>query len=543
MPQKSTKKKIYFNEPQRMALHVLANIEYHVWGRRTGKSHGLTGLRSLQNLQAMPRSMGFFLFPTYKMGLAQILPNIIQAWEFFGYKENRDFFIGKRAPRKWKWENPYFNPKTYEHVIHWYNGSATMLISQDRLGSSNSVGFDWGIGDEAKFLNYDRIKTETIPALSGTLNTIKLFKNNPRFRSQLWCSDMPILKKSQWILEKSKDVDKDLIRLILYYRKKQARTKSQKQKLRYQKLLDKLRSDALFYSEASILDNIKIFGEKYIRDQKRILPPFEFRTQLLNKRPNKIENGFYHAYDSNVHNLPIKFDNSILENCEYDFKKINDHNNCLLDLDIDHTQPLVIGEDHNADINSLVIGQPKYEISELWFLKSMFIKMPLKFSDLMRKFVQYYQYLPNDSKRVVYYHDSTSIRRSELTEETNHDVVINILTDAGWDVNAVYLGKQEFHDIKYDNWNYSFSGERGLTPKYNKYNCYDLVVAMQQTGIIYSKGSRVGWAKDKSQEHKYFETEETQPHLTDAMDTLKRGCEENPQDSTYMAPLSNIYGN
>ncbi|MGM0530944.1 MAG: hypothetical protein ACQER7_06290, partial [Bacteroidota bacterium] len=532
----SERRKIYFNKPQRIALHVLANTEYHVWARRTGKSHGLTGIRSLQNVISMPRSMGAFIFPTYKMGLAQILPNIKTAWEFFGYKEGLHYIVNKRPPKKWGWETPFFNPSTYEHVISWFNGSAIMLISQDRLGTSNSVGFDWVIGDEAKFLNYDRIKTETIPAISGTIQTIKRWEKHPRFRSQLFCTDMPILKKAQWIFEKEKEVDQDRINLILYHRKKQAQTKSKKAKKAYQKIIDQLRSEATFYSEASTLDNIKIVGEKYIRDQKRSSRPFEYRTQILNKRPNRIENGFYNKYNPKKHDLPIQYNNELLDSYDYDLEKLNENLDCRFDNDIDTEKPLAIGEDHNADINSLVTGQAHYEKNELWFLKSMYVKMPMKFSDLMKKWVKYYEPVRGKIKEVVYYYDQTSIKRSDLTEETNADVVIDILSKAGWDVEPVYLGKTDFQDVRYDDWSRSFDGENGMFPRYHKYNCYDLIVAMQQTGIKYTH-SRAGWGKDKSQEHKFFETEQTQPHLTDAMDTLKRGCEQMPYSSGTRIPL------
>jgi hypothetical protein len=475
------------------------------------------------------------------MGLTQIIPPIIQAWQFFGYKEDVHFTINKRPLKKWGWETPFINPRDYEHVIAWFNGSIILLISQDRPGSSNSISFDTIKGDEAKFLDYEKLQTETFPALSGSIQSIRNFREHPRFKSRMFVTDMPIQKKSQWILDMKKEMEQDLINLILYYRKKLARTKNPRYINYYTKCLNKLRAEAVYYSEASALDNIRVLGEKYIKDQKRSLEPFKYRTQILNLRPDKIENGFYHGYDANRHDLPVSFNNSILDQFNYDFKKINDNDNCLLDNDLNRTKPLVIAEDHNADINSLIIGQPKYDIKELWFLKSMYVKMPFDFADLMKKFISYYKSFPENNKEVIYYYDSTSIRRSELTKETNKDMLCKMLSAAGWKVTAVYLGNPEFHDVKYDNWNYSFKGERGLLPKYNKFNCYDCIIAMQQTGIKYGH-TRTGWEKDKSQEHKYFDTEETQPHLTDAMDTLKRGCEQMPVYSEYRTPLSNIYG-
>jgi len=178
----SEKKRIYFNKPQRMAMHICANIEHHVWGRRTGKSVGLIGPRSINNIMNMPRSMGAFIFPTYKMGLSQVLPNTIDAWKFYGYHEDIHFVINKKPLAKWGWEKPFIQPRDYQHTISWFNGSVQILISQDRLGTSNSYSLDWIMGDEAKFLNHKRLLTETLPALSGSIHSIKKFTDNPRFK-------------------------------------------------------------------------------------------------------------------------------------------------------------------------------------------------------------------------------------------------------------------------------------------------------------------------------------------------------------------------
>ena len=532
-------RKIYLNKPQRIAQYVSANREYFVWGRRTGKSHGVIGPKSIANIFSMPRSMGAFIFPTYKMGLAQILPNTINAWKLFGYEEDVHFVIGKKPLKKWGWEEPFIKPRDYQHTISWFNGSIQVLISQDRLGTSNSYSLDWLIGDEAKFLNYQRLLTETLPAISGSYYSIKQFSNNSRFKSQLFCTDMPILKADQWILDKSKEVDKTLIDLILYTYKEYALTTDIKKKVRLSKQLNTLRMDAVFYSEASALDNIRVLGEKYIRDQKRSLPPFEFRTAILNIRPGKVEHGYYDLFSDKHHILPISYDNSFFDKFEYNFEEINNNLDCRQDTDIDTSIPLIIAEDHNADINSLVTGQAHYDQKELWFLKSMYMKAPLKFIDLLRKWVRYYEPHRLKNNQVIYYYDATSIKRSELSVSTNRDLVLDVLSKAGWKVKDGYLGKQEFHDIRYNKWALSFKAEQGLYPMYNKYNCYDLIAAMEQTGVSYT-GSR-GWGKDKSKEHKHFETEQQQPHLTDAMDTLKRGAEELPVHRSTSSGVATYY--
>lgn len=532
-------KRVYFNEPQRTNMYINANRSYHVWGRRGGKSVGLIGPTSIDNIINMPRSMGAFVFPTYKMGLSQVLPNTIDAWKFYGYHEDVHFVINKKPMAKWNWQKPFIQPRDYQHTISWFNGSIQVLISQDRYGTSNSYSLDWLMGDEAKFLNYQRLLSETFPALSGSYHSIKAFSEMSCFKSQMFCTDMPVRKTEQWILDKSKDVDKNLIDLILHLYKRYSRTENPQRKKELLKQLNKLRMDALYYSEASALDNIKILGEKYIRDCKRDLPPFEFRTSILNIRPGKVEHGYYDLFSDQHHVRPVSFDNTFFDKFEYNFEEINKVLDCRQDTDIDESLSLIIAEDHNADINSLVTGQAHYEQGELWFLKSMYVKAPLKFSDMLKKWVRYYEPHRHKNNKVVYYYDATSIKRSDLSVDTNMSLTLSILSKAGWSVKGEYLGKQEFHDVRYNKWALSFKGESGLYPSYNKYNCYDLITAMEQTGIAYT-GTR-GFGKDKRDEHKHFETEEQQPHLTDAMDTLKRGSEERPVHNSMASGVATYY--
>lgn len=522
-----------------MAGYVSANQSYYVWGRRAGKSTGVVGPSTIDKIFSMPKSMGAFIFPTYKMGLAQILPNTINAWKFLGYEEDIHFVINKKPMKKWGWDEPYIKPRDYQHTISWFNGSIQVLISQDRLGTSNSYSLDWLVGDEAKFLNYKRLLSETIPALSGSTDTIKKFSDNAQFKSQMFLSDMPLRKSEQWLLDKSKEMDHNLIALILDTYKRYNRTKSPQRKSNLLKELNHYRMNAVYYSEATVIDNIQIIGEKYLRDQKRSLPPFEFRTSILNIRPGKVEHGYYDLFSDKNHIRPVSFDNTYLDKFEYNFEAINNVLDCRQDTDIDESIPLIIAEDHNADINSLVTGQAHYEQSELWFLKSMYVKAPLKFIDMLRKWTQYYEPHKNKNNKVIYYYDATSIKRSELSNYTNMDLVLSTLSKAGWSVQGEYLGKQEFHDVRYNKWTLSFKGESGLFPTYNKFNCYDLIVAIEQTGVAYT-GKR-GWGKDKRDEHKHFQTEEQQPHLTDAMDTLKRGAEERPIHSGMSSGVATYY--
>lgn len=69
------------------------------------------------------------------------------------------------APKHFR--KPVIEPANYEHVISFYNGSIAVIISQDRAGSSNGLTLSWLLVDEAKFIDYQQLKEETLPANGG----------------------------------------------------------------------------------------------------------------------------------------------------------------------------------------------------------------------------------------------------------------------------------------------------------------------------------------------------------------------------------------
>ncbi len=512
-------RKVYFNKPQRMALYAMANQEYHVWGRRTGKSHGLTGPRSLTNIFTMPHSYGAFIGPSYKMMLSQTLPTTLNAWKFYGIYENVHYVINKKPMEKWNWKKPFVEPRNYENTISFFNGSIVVLISQDKIGSSNSRSLDWIIVDEAKFINYDRFKTETIPALSGSIDSIRQYRNHPRFKSALYCTDMPVLKRSQWILEFEKKMDNDLIQLIFALRKKLAVLKGQKDIGQIQKQLTELRRNALFYSTANAIDNINIVGEKYIRDQQRNLPEFEFRTSILNIRPGKVENGFYPSLSENHYYVTsnVPYMEKIIGNSGgFNFKKA-DQVDSRMDGDLDPAKPLGIAFDYNANINWLVVGQATD--LELKVVNSIYVKTPRKLRELVNEFCDYYYNFPK--KQVDYFYDSTALKGNyAVSDEDFSDVIHEVFTRRHWQVNRIYIGQPMKHNLKHMYIDQALKGQKYLYPIFNKENNEQLIFALEHTGV---KVGNNGFVKDKTGE-KLQETNEDPLELrtdaTDAFDTL-----------------------
>ena len=511
--------KLYFNFPQQRAMYIAAKDEYVVAGRGSGKTEGIIAPRLIRNVFAMPRSSGAIIGATYKQLLTRTLPSTFHALERMGYIRDRHYFVGRHPPKSYNFKTPYIDPFSYDHVVCWFNGSIQHLISQDRVGSTNSMSLDYLIGDEAKFLNFDRLKDETFQANRGNIN---YFKNCPWHHGQVFTTDMPTSQSAAWILDKVQEMDPELIRTIeqLFFhihRLKQNPT-SESSKKRIASLsndLALLRSKATLYLEFSALDNIEVLGEEFIRQMKRDLPPLVFRTSILNERIRKVQDGFYSSLNSKVHYYD-RFDNSRLDDQGFDFEKIQSLG-CRQDADIANGQPLSIALDYGANINCLVVGQV-IDNSELRFLKSFYVKTPRKLKDVVSDFCDYYIYHP--VKTVNFFYDATAIAQHPVMEYSYKDEVIRVLQSRGWYVDEKYIGKPVAHKLKQFYWDLALKGQKYLFPTFNRFNCEYLILSMEQAGIIYGRN---GFEKDKSKERDPEYPQEEATHISDAADTLYIG--------------------
>ena len=154
-----TSKRVYFNTPQRLTQLIGANTTVIVAGRRTGKTDSIASPFVLRNMQRMPGSTGGIVVPTFKHGLTNTIPGLLAAWRRWGLLPNIHYVVGKKPPKSFG--TAIIEPTDFEHVISFYNGSRAIIISQDRPGSSNSLTLSWLLIDEAKFIDYEKLKEET----------------------------------------------------------------------------------------------------------------------------------------------------------------------------------------------------------------------------------------------------------------------------------------------------------------------------------------------------------------------------------------------
>ena len=540
-----SEKKIYFNKPQRLTQLIGANTTVIVAGRRTGKTDSIAAPFVLRNMQRMPGSTGGIVVPTFKHGLTNTLPGLLAAWKRWGFLSGVHYVVGRKPPKSFK--RPIIEPNDYEHVISFYNGSIAVIISQDRPGSSNSLTLSWLLVDEAKFIDYQKLKDETLPANGG----IKSYFGKHSFNHSIMIlSDMPQTQKGSWFLHYRDKMDAELIKTIEGTVYEIWRTKERIRSLnargeqvppylkgylrRLDTSLNKMRSVAVYYREYSSIENLQLLGENYIKQMKRDLTPLTFQTSILCQRIGIAKDGFYssmkeaHKYDASDFQY---LDSLGFEN--FDPAAID----CRADADVDPDAPICIGMDYNANINWIVAGQPKGR--RLNVIKSFYVKFERKIPALVDDFCRYYA--EHRNKTVVFYYDATALGSNYAVNEQDFRwVIAHEFERHGWQVEAVYIGNPMRHDEKYLLINQGFAGKQRLMPFFNRQNNDDLILAIQAAGV--TRG-RNGFRKDKGGE-KLAESEEDllEHHTdgTDAFDTLYIGCEKFPQHSASTYNISGV---
>lgn len=539
-----SEKRIYFNKPQRLTQLIGANTTVIVAGRRTGKTDSIAAPFVLRNMQRMPGSTGGIVVPTFKHGLTNTIPGLLAAWKRWGYVEGLHYVVGKKPPKSFR--QPIIDPKDYEHVISFYNGSVAVIISQDRPGSSNSLTLSWLLVDEAKFIDYAKLKDETLPANGG----IKSYFGKHSFNHSIMIlSDMPQTQKGSWFLHYRDKMDSKLIATIeatvyeIWRTKERIRSLNAKGEpvppylkgylRRLDRDLNKMRSVAVYYREYSSIENLQLLGENYIKQMKRDLTPLTFQTSILCQRIGIAKDGFYssmregHKYDAN--------DNQYLDTLgfDYDFSALDSR----ADKDVDPDAPICIGMDYNANINWIVAGQPRDR--RLNVIKSFYVKFERKIPALIEDFCRYYS--SHRNKTVVFYYDATALGSNYAVNEQDFRwVVVHEFERQGWRCEAVYLGNPMRHDEKYLLINQGFAGKQRLMPFFNRSNNEDLILAVQSAGV--SRG-RNGFRKDKSGEKLAESEEDLLEHRTDgtdAFDTLYIGAEKFPFHDTFALSASGI---
>lgn len=477
------KKIIKLNLPQL----IIANATQPdiVWegGRGGGKSTSIAD--RIKNLvHQMPRASGVIVGETYGQILTRTLPSTISGLERLGYYKDYHYFIGRKPPKSWKWNEPYEPPANYDHYMIWYTGAGFHLVSQDRSGSGRGLNTDFIIGDEAALLDFEKLFNDVLATNRGNLHR---FSNCPLHHSTFFCSTTPMTTKGKWMFKIEEEA--------------------------------KQNPDKILYLRSSATHNINNLGKKFFSENKKRLPRIIYDAEILNIRPGKIEGGFYPQFSEKKH-THVAINYNYMDSMQFSFKE-NGEMDCRQDADLLLDAPIDIAMDYGASINVIVSGQMNKNAYKV--LNCLFLKTPHLVPHVVEKFCAYYKYHRN--KTVNYYYDHTAIGHDGGRAETYEEQVTNTLAKNGWKVNKQNLGQAPAHDTKYRFWGRVLSEESNYPHvTFNRNNCKYLIISIHHAPV---KQTSKGFEKDKGSERKADVDQAEATHPSDACDTLIFGVLKN----------------
>lgn len=516
------KQRQYFNDAQLYPLYMSPRDLVCEMGRGTGKGL-IDATRLLQVFQQMPGSSTGFVSPSFKKCLTTTLPSLLVHWERWGYKRDIHYTVGKKPWKSLKWKDPIFTPNNWENCIGFYNGSVCQIISQDREGMSNGMSIDHVLIDEAKYVDYEKLKNETFQTNRGN---DMYFRHCHLHHGMTITCDTATTKKGSWFMQYEQQQDRELVKclegMVSQHWQLRQRMKQHPERFKYyEKELRRLehdmfviRKNCLLYCRYPSLFNLPILGLDFIKRMKRDLPALTFATSIMCKHIGIMRDGFYGQLREsvNLYTAPNMSQLSL-----QDIQNIED--DCRLDADCDPNAPLIIAFDANTMINWLVVGQVGID-GKLYVLKSFYVKYQT-LEAVVALFTEYYRY--HKCRQVYFVFDST-FKGQGFAANNNEDfylLITNLLTAAGWVVEQVYIGNPMHHVDKYQLINRMLVGKASHQVFINMDNNEDLLLSIQ-TAAIYNEH------KDKRGE-KLAETEEDRLEArtdgSDAFDTLCIGVE------------------
>lgn len=551
---------------------------------RAARGFGKTsyiGCHMMKCVLGMPRQMGGFVGASAKQLYTRTMPNALKVVNQLGFE---GFYFLGQAPAKLHWDVPLAKPRVWENCVHFSNGVVVQMLSMAVKGSSNGLNLAFLIGDETKYLPWQRVKEEVLPTLRGDFMPLSARKAevkrwgygtdpkiNPYYCSQLWVSDAGLTQKQcEWEKEKdyeTKDVNAQIAEMLAelkYLEKHSPKTAiALSRNDNYLRKLNLLRSKSEVFWQFSSIENIAMLGgEAWLRDMKRELPDLMFRLQILGQPPGKASDGFYCQFSEELNtyesadctNLILdKFSRKTkgrfldaqrwptdVEYMTLDMDAMQSAGeDCSCDLDLRYDEPLRIAIDAGHDMSCMVVGQTvNYQGKpSLLVMKEFFVQGEVRLRGLVREFTNYYRpYLRRRNSaaggagEVIFYYTQTikqggaTAYAVEGSEDSRFDnVMVLELESYGWKVT-----RGEFSVWRHERkWQlfcdvFSFRASPSVYICKESGRCQYLLTAINNAGVLNN------FQKDKSLE-KYKSADgvagdpRTRTDITDAFDDLVIG--------------------
>lgn len=531
-----------------------AQLEIYNWQARTtficasrgfGKT-SLLGVWLAKCFLGLPRQMGGFVGASAKQVYTRTMPNVLKVLNTLGFEEGKFYFRGQ-PPAKLRWPMPLAKPRVWEGIVAFRTGFALALLSMAVRGSGNGMNLSTLMGDETKYLPWNRVKEELMPTLRGDFmpqsaskTDVKRYgystngKINPFWLSQFWISDKGMVNSQcEWerdaekLEEESKPVNDKIVEMLSdlrYLEKTNPKLAAQlAQNDNFLKQLHLLRHQSTAFFRYSSVENAALLGgEEWIRMQQRSLTPLQFKLTILNQPRGEAKDGFYcnfsdlntyisadcedvikdrythkvstRSLDVNKWPTDVEYETLQMDELEHDGK------DCTLDLDVDYDSPLCIAIDAGAQTNFMVVAQTRNYKGKpsIMVLKEFWVQAPVRLMGLVKQFSDYYRpYMRRNhgkqgGAQVIFYNTPTihqggaTAYAVEGSEDSRFDkVVIRELQSHGFTVCSAEFPVWR-HERKYQLINDMFSFQTTPAIYINKEakRAENLIAAINNCAII-----------------------------------------------------------
>lgn len=469
---------IRYNLAQMLAVMIPPTVKELdlEWGRGTGKTTvAATFMREIA--QDLPRGTFQWIVPTYQKFLTEIIPAFIHALEMQGIYKDLHYFIGRRPPARWKWPEPYKPPVKYDNFVTFWTGFGGYLISQDVPGAGRGLSNDVKFADEVAMLSRQKMEENSDPSMRGS--NVDVFKDRRWFDFRFNSGSTPLTPDGAWFTDRED--------------------------------MAKMSPDRHRFSKANCLCNLHNLKPDYLQEARRTSTDrVIFEAEYLNIRPRFTRNGFYALLSEEKHSY-VNFNYGHYAN------RVGVTPDCRGDGDLVAGQPLILGLDWGAAINSMTVSQ--HLSREFRTLKDFYAlgSEGETQDDLAERFHNYYQY--HNNRDLWLWYDQTGNAQTGNSKLTRAQQMQKELSARGWRVRRMSLGgRNPLHNDKYILWERILEEKDARMPRFriNRQNAQATYISMSRAKAKRQADGTI--RKDKSSERVDNKQRQFATDLSDAGD-------------------------
>lgn len=453
-----------------LVLMLQAKFTYLVVGRGGTKTTQMAS-RMLQEVSDDMKGCQIAISGDTYMNLRKnVIPSLIQGWEFNGWIEGVHFVVDQRPPDHF--EKPYKAPLEWKNTLTDFNGTHYKFISQDRPQSGAGDSYQYVYVDETKSQSEKKLSKLT-PALRG--GDVK-FRSSPFYGGRLYTTDMPNPNHGEhdFILDMEKNMNHERMTKVFQIAEVINEIKIDKYKAiiandshalelaeknleRWEDKWRYMRKNSTFYYVASSYVAADTLPQDFFKDAIENENMRDVMVSLFSMKI-KLDKGqkFYPTFSKNhLYHKGFNYEriDRIIETGE-------EWEECSLDLKyIDTNAPLEAGFD-SGNMCSFVIGQPQGDIQRLLkFLYTLPEGDRTGFINGLGKWFREY-FSSHINKQLDIYHDPATNSYKAVGDDHASRLKRAIEYDeneigTGWIVNLMNktqasISQQEEYDLMYE---------------------------------------------------------------------------------------------